>query len=408
MRQRVPGGLRNRNDFCPSCGGVYPWAAEEVAVSNSLGLFEDDVDAVMLFVANRHDMRHGAFGVVAVLPAVPTMGNDDLRNFVSVLVSHGLLKDVGGGRFQITLDGLRRAESARYHKGATSRLPFEWTDIRGFTLADAVLVHVNRTHQQKNIYIEDLYVEFSSTPLDELKAAVRDLRDKSYLSAPSDEGSKILRRLREPSTGAHDLEWVSGLTPDGLRHATKLESVASIMPSATEEMARRVVRSLSKLESEPENEVEAMLRAIPRALRELDADNRRKDGVPFTVENEFDLQDFVRAMLRARFPALSAEDAVQTVAGRGGRVDFRLKDERIYIELKVFRDMNHWRNSMYGDISSKIQRYGREHDCDDLFVFVYDPFAKFTEAESAERDFSYDSTMAGKKVNVRLVVAPKH
>jgi REase_DpnII-MboI len=377
-------------------------------VTNSQGPWDDQFGAVMLFIADRYDLRHGSFGVFSVLPAVPTIGNDDLRKLVSSAVSQGFLKDVEVGRFQITLEGLRRAEAARYRKGGTSRLPFEWSDIPGFTFGDAVLVHVNRSHQQENVYIEDLYVEFALTTLDALKVAVCDLRDSGYLRAPNDEGLKILRRLRAPSTGALDLEWVSVLTADGLRRATELESTASVMPTAVEEMARRVVRSLSQPDIEPENEIAAMLRAIPLALRELDAKNRRKGGVPFKVENEYDLQDFVRAMLRARFPTLIAEDAVQTLAGRGGRVDFRLKDERIYIELKVFRDMSHWKQSMYDDISSKIQRYGRQHDCDVLFIFVYDPLTEFTEAESAERDFSYVSTMAGKKVDVRLIVAPKH
>lgn len=344
---------------------------------------------------------------MTVLPAVPKLSDEQVRDAVASSVSRGYFNFVDSQRVQITLDGFRRAEAARYRKGHTSRLPFEWSKLSGFTLGGAVLLHANRTRQGKIVYLEDLYVDFALTPLDALKGAIQDLREAGYLRAPTEEHAKMLSKIPSPSTGARDMAWVFGVTADGVRRAAQLESNANTMPNAANEIARKFIRSISSEQSAAESAVETMLRAIPRGLRELDATNRRSDRNPFVVTDEYDLQDFVRAVLRVRFPALAAEDAMHSVAGRGGRVDFRLKDEGIYVELKVFRDMNNWKQSMLPDISAKIQRYGRQEDCDVLFIFVYDPLLKFTEAESAERDLTAVQAFGDKKVDVRLIVAPK-
>ena len=157
-----------------------------------------------------------------------------------------------------------------------------------------------------------------------------------------------------------------------------------------------------------EEELTTFLRAIPRGLRELAPEHRRSGGQPFVVENESDLQDFLRAFLRMRYPeSLKPEEWTPSTAGKGGRVDFVLGGLKCFVELKVFRSEADWRTTMLPDITSKIERYGQDPRCGTLYVLIYDPQLAFRAAAMVEVEMSKERTIGDRRFNVQVVVTPK-
>jgi hypothetical protein len=186
-----------------------------------------------------------------------------------------------------------------------------------------------------------------------------------------------------------------------LAHDGFAETMAGVKPSPSVE--QRAARSSSLVE-----DIIEYMRAVPRGLRELKQDNRYNKR-PYSVveiKDEYDLQDFVRAFLKMRFPRATVENTVSKVAGVGGRVDFSLGDEKVFIELKVLKDEKDW-GGMLKDITSKFERYSKDQDCDDIIVFVYDPDACFRDAHTAEADITQHRSIGGREFDTYLVVAPK-
>jgi len=150
------------------------------------------------------------------------------------------------------------------------------------------------------------------------------------------------------------------------------------------------------------------LRGVPRALREMEQENRynNRDYNLIRIADEYDLQDFVRAFLKLRFPRAKVENAVGQTAGVGGRVDFSLGNEKIFIELKVIRRQVDWK-AMLADITSKFERYSADADCDDIVVFIYDPNTCLREAAAIEADLTQPRSKGSKKYNTYVVVRPQ-
>jgi hypothetical protein len=157
-----------------------------------------------------------------------------------------------------------------------------------------------------------------------------------------------------------------------------------------------------------EENIADVLRAIPRGLRELAAEHRHRGRLPFEVKDEYDLQDFVRALLQMWYPkAVKPEEPIPTVGGKGGRVDFVLDGLKWLIELKVFRDETDWKATMFSDITSKIERYGKDPRCDVLFVLIYDPNRAFRSAVAVEHELSAERTIGDRKFRVHVIVTPQ-
>jgi hypothetical protein len=138
------------------------------------------------------------------------------------------------------------------------------------------------------------------------------------------------------------------------------------------------------------DEVITFLRAVPRGIDELsEAHRHAKRNYGFIkIVDEYDLQDFVRAFLRMRFPRANVENPVGQVAGKSGRVDFSLGGEKIFIELKMITAEEQWNKAMYADVTSKFERYSRDAACDHLIVFIYNPNNALRTGHAIEADMT--------------------
>ena len=90
------------------------------------------------------------------------------------------------------------------------------------------------------------------------------------------------------------------------------------------------------------------------------------------IEDEYDVQDLLRALFQLYFDDIRPEEYTPSYAGGSSRQDFLLKNEKIIIEVKKTRaSMN---DKVLGEqLIIDIEKYKSHPDCNSLICFVYDP-----------------------------------
>ena len=100
--------------------------------------------------------------------------------------------------------------------------------------------------------------------------------------------------------------------------------------------------------------------------------NRYNDRSTIDVNDEYDVQDLLHALLRLYFDDIRSEEWTPSYAGKSARMDFLLKNEKIVIEVKKTRQGLTDRE--LGDqLIIDVDRYKVHPDCEKLICFVYDP-----------------------------------
>lgn len=101
--------------------------------------------------------------------------------------------------------------------------------------------------------------------------------------------------------------------------------------------------------------------------------NRRHDNrMGIDIQNEYDVQDLLHALLVAYFDDVRAEDPVPQCAGGSSRVDFFIADISTVIEVKMPR--KGLEDKEIGDqILVDIGRYPKRTDIRRMVFFIYDP-----------------------------------
>lgn len=107
------------------------------------------------------------------------------------------------------------------------------------------------------------------------------------------------------------------------------------------------------------------------------------------VQDEYDVQDFLHALLYLYFDDIRPEEWTPSYAGASARMDFLLKNEQIVIEVKKTRsglDAKEIGNQLLEDVA----RYQCHSDCAILFCFVYDPDGRLANPRGIEKDLSQE------------------
>jgi len=120
------------------------------------------------------------------------------------------------------------------------------------------------------------------------------------------------------------------------------------------------------------------------------------------VNDEYDVQDLLNALLRVHFDDIRPESWTPSYAGKSARVDFLLKNENIVIEVKKTRN-NLGAKEIGDQLIIDIVRYSKMDECQILICFVYDPENRITNPKELETDLSGDK----EGISVKVVVAPK-
>jgi len=146
--------------------------------------------------------------------------------------------------------------------------------------------------------------------------------------------------------------------------------------------------------------LERLLRRFHRVARQLK--QRHDDRTIFSIQDEYDVQDLLHAILRGLFDDIRAEEHAPSYAGGGSRMDFLLKSEKIVLETKVASSS--LRDKQIGEeLIVDIKRYQAHPDCRRLMCFVYDPLGNLKNPSGLEADLSGTHDKLEVKV---IVVSP--
>lgn len=116
--------------------------------------------------------------------------------------------------------------------------------------------------------------------------------------------------------------------------------------------------------------LEGLIRRFPDAARQLI--HRHENRETLTIRDEYDVQDFLYALLKAYFEDVRAEECAPSYAGASSRIDFLLKNEKIAIEAKMTNAR--LKDKKVGEqLIIDIKRYQSHSDCNTLLCIVYDP-----------------------------------
>lgn len=146
--------------------------------------------------------------------------------------------------------------------------------------------------------------------------------------------------------------------------------------------------------------IEKLCLRFHAAARQLQHRYNYRDTL--TIEDEYDVQDLLHAMLRLHFDDIRAEEWTPSYAGGSSRVDFLLKAEQIVVEVKKTRAS--MKSKELGEqLIIDRARYEVHPDCKTLVCFVYDPEGRIGNPVGIERDLESHTGA----LKVRVIVAPK-
>ena len=115
--------------------------------------------------------------------------------------------------------------------------------------------------------------------------------------------------------------------------------------------------------------------------------DRYGDRPTISIDDEYDVQDLLHALLRIDFDDVRREEPTQSLAGKSARMDFLLKAEEVVIETKMGRK-GLTQKELGDELFADVQRYATHGDCKTLWCFVYDPAGHVGNPRGIERDLS--------------------
>lgn len=180
-----------------------------------------------------------------------------------------------------------------------------------------------------------------------------------------------------------------GLTPIGRpRPPAHCPSCGAAFPWAERPSASATPDTLATLES--------LLRRLPETIRQL---RDRHDSRPtLRVDDEYDLEDLLRAILHLHFDDVRRETRTPSYA-TGVRTDFVVGPERIAVSAKIAIAAR-CEAELISAVHEDIRFYQQQAECGGLAVLIYDPEQQLREPRRME--VALGATDA---LSVRCVVA---
>ena len=151
-------------------------------------------------------------------------------------------------------------------------------------------------------------------------------------------------------------------------------SNASSCVQTLENVRNYLEKGYISLEEKKEIDVDSILERVfsrfHKVARQLR--DRYNNKPTLEIEDDYDVQDLLHALLQLYFDDIRAEEWTPSYAGKCARVDFLLKNERVVIEVKKTR--KGLDDKELGDqLIIDVDRYKVHPDCKRLVCFVYDP-----------------------------------
>ncbi|HEY0317667.1 MAG TPA: hypothetical protein VGC49_05175 [Solirubrobacterales bacterium] len=138
--------------------------------------------------------------------------------------------------------------------------------------------------------------------------------------------------------------------------------------------------------------IERICRGFGDFVRPLE--DRGRGRVPFSIEDEYDVQTLIHAQLNVFFDDVRPEDWAPEQAGARSRVDFLLKAEKIVFETKMTRT-SLGAKEVGEELIIDINRYRTHSDCGALVALIYDPDKRIKNRRALENDLTRKPRWAG-------------
>jgi hypothetical protein len=139
------------------------------------------------------------------------------------------------------------------------------------------------------------------------------------------------------------------------------------------------------------------LHAVARQLR------LRKDSRPTVeVEDDYDLQDLLRALLKMEFDEVGTDEWTPPYAGSIRRTTLLLNREQIAIVAKKTGPAM-TAKEISEQVAADSAFYSARNKCSTLFCFIYDPEGRIGSPKRLETDL----TSVSDRYTVEVLVAPK-
>jgi hypothetical protein len=135
---------------------------------------------------------------------------------------------------------------------------------------------------------------------------------------------------------------------------------------------------------------------VARQLRD-----RHDNRSTVEIEDEYDVQDLLHALLTLHFDDIRPEEWTPSYAGSSSRMDFLLKNEQIVIETKKSRK-GLGAKEVGEQLIVDIQKYQTHPDCKTLICFVYDPEGRIPNPKGIENDLN---RVEG-DLTVKVIISP--
>jgi len=166
----------------------------------------------------------------------------------------------------------------------------------------------------------------------------------------------------------------------------------SIEISATKESVEEKLESALK-------RIEHLCRRFHIVARQLRS--RHDDRETLNVEDEYDAQDLLHALLAIYFDDIRTEEWTPSYAGGSSRMDFLLKQEQIVIEVKKTRKGLAARE-IGEQLIIDIAKYQNHSDCRTLICFVYDSEMRIPNPKGIENDLNRTEG----DLTVKVIIVP--
>ncbi len=115
--------------------------------------------------------------------------------------------------------------------------------------------------------------------------------------------------------------------------------------------------------------------------------NRHSNRNTIVINDEYDVQDLLHALLKLHFEDVREEEYTPSYAGSSTRMDFLLKNEQTVIEVKKTRER--LTDKEIGEqLILDVAHYKNHPNCNKLVCFVYDPESRVSNPKGLERDIA--------------------
>lgn len=145
-----------------------------------------------------------------------------------------------------------------------------------------------------------------------------------------------------------------------------------------------------------------ILNRFHRFVKQLKQRQGRSTIPIIEVQNEYDVQDLLHALLKLEYDDVRAEEYTPSYAGSNSRMDFLLKKEEIVVEVK--KTSEKLKDKEIGvQLNDDIAKYKTHPNCKILYCFIYDPQEIISNPDGLQNDLSKET----EEFRVKVIITPK-